>query len=224
MEWQKPALVDLDFEGSIDCIYAGDLYGNLHGFDVSGFSAASWSAMYAGKPFFTAPQDDTYQPSITSRPVVIKSPLSPEDIMIFIGTGRNLEQADRFESAHNSLYGLIDKGNAIQAGKLKQVSLESAGEAWQLQSSVDPSDLNDQYLGWALKLPMAQRGLAAHRAPVYQFGELTWLLTEYSSARCEMPVGNSHIISMNPITGASLNRKLFSDDAGKAITNGDKTC
>ena len=39
-----PTLVDTDFDGIVDIAYAGDRYGNMFRFDLSGETPSEWSA------------------------------------------------------------------------------------------------------------------------------------------------------------------------------------
>ena len=39
-----PTLVDTDFDGIVDIAYAGDRYGNMFRFDLSGETPSKWSA------------------------------------------------------------------------------------------------------------------------------------------------------------------------------------
>ena len=52
----EPTAVDLNGDYTADRIYAGDLAGNVHAFDVSGSSAASWVCLLYTSP---SPRDRT---------------------------------------------------------------------------------------------------------------------------------------------------------------------
>ena len=44
-----PTLVDTDFDGIVDIAYAGDRYGNMFRFDLSGETPSEWSAQMISK-------------------------------------------------------------------------------------------------------------------------------------------------------------------------------
>ena len=69
-----PMAVDVDFDGKVDYVYAGDLRGNMWKFDLTSTNSANWDVAFAESsvpmPLFTATGGDT-QP-ITTRPDVMK--------------------------------------------------------------------------------------------------------------------------------------------------------
>jgi len=112
---------DVTPDGRFDVIYAGDLYGNLWRFDVSGSSASSWSSPV--KPFF---KGDKTRP-ITATPAVGIAPAGVTDlapmrtgalekthsVMVFFGSGRLLADANKAASIVNRFYGVYDDGSKI---------------------------------------------------------------------------------------------------------------
>jgi len=112
---------DVTPDGRFDVIYAGDLYGNLWRFDVSGSSASSWSSPV--EPFF---KGDKTRP-ITATPAVGIAPAGVTDlapmrtgalekthsVMVFFGSGRLLADANKAVSIENRFYGVYDDGSKI---------------------------------------------------------------------------------------------------------------
>ena len=107
-------------DGKVDLIYAGDLYGNLWRFDVTG---SSWSS--PAKPFF---KGDKTRP-ITAIPAVGIAPASVTSavrlsgkrsgaktypVMVFFGSGRLLADADKGASIINRFYGVYDDGSKLE--------------------------------------------------------------------------------------------------------------
>lgn len=100
-----PRLVDLDGDDVPDVAYAGDLKGNVWKFDLGSKNTTDWKVSFAGAPLFSAKHSTVAQP-ITAPPYVVPHPAG--GLMIVVGTGRNLTDADRTSAAVQSLYGLWD--------------------------------------------------------------------------------------------------------------------
>jgi type IV pilus assembly protein PilY1 len=117
----SPALADVDGNGTVDRVYAGDLEGNMWVFDLSSSSANLWDVAYKSgstpEPLFTAPAG---QP-ITAKPVLAKHPDQPDssspsnapNIMVFFGTGQYLVDADKTTTGVQSFYGVWDTGDSL---------------------------------------------------------------------------------------------------------------
>lgn len=115
-----PALADVDGNGTVDRVYAGDLKGNMWAFDLSAVNPASWGSAYKSGaspiPLFTTPAG---QP-ITAKPVLAKHPTQPDsgspsnapNIMVYFGTGQYLVDADKTSPGVQSFYGVWDKGDS----------------------------------------------------------------------------------------------------------------
>lgn len=113
----NPALVDLDGNGTVDRVYAGDLEGNMWAFDLSDSNPAQWGVAYESgntpKPLITTPG----QP-ITAKPVLAKHPTIPfsnspgnaPNLMVYFGTGQYLVDTDKIDTSAQSFYGVWDKG------------------------------------------------------------------------------------------------------------------
>lgn len=110
----EPALVDLDLNGTVDRVYAGDLQGNLHRFDLSGSSPSAWS----GTAIFQArsAEDGATPLPIAARPQVFKHPDKPGFIVVF-GTGGEGGLEDEANADIESLFGIwdADDGTGRQA-------------------------------------------------------------------------------------------------------------
>lgn len=112
----SPALIDSDGDGIYDHAYAGDLYGNMWAFDLSGLPA-SWAAPAA--PLFK--QDSAAAGKlkpITAKPVVIKNSVGTSadnkpNVIVLFGTGRYLASGDQIIPTPppiQSFYGVWDAG------------------------------------------------------------------------------------------------------------------
>ena len=94
----SPTLVDTDFDGVVDVVYAGDRGGNMYRFNVVAPDPSKWnySIVYRGNPS---------QP-ITAAPAVSRRE-SNKYVVIF-GTGSDLTAADTVNQATQSVYGIFD--------------------------------------------------------------------------------------------------------------------
>ncbi len=120
----SPIGVDTDNNYGIDTIYAGDLYGNLWRFDVSG-SAGSWTTPAA--PFFVAcTTTGTTCPAANRQPITGKPNVGPagqagtnpayKSLMVYFGTGKYFETGDNLIGSNpqvQTFYGLWDKTNVL---------------------------------------------------------------------------------------------------------------
>jgi len=117
-----PALADLNGDGKVDRIYAGDVQGNMWAFNVSGSTDSNWDLADTSTdaPLFTACRGDlpcakaNRQP-ITSKPALARHPTmhtatTLPNIMVMFGTGQFLTSGDVSDTAVQSMYGIWDSG------------------------------------------------------------------------------------------------------------------
>ena len=165
-----PALADVDGNGTVDLVYAGDLRGNMWVFDLSDTNSNFWDVAYqnAGnpEPLFTTPAN---QP-ITAKPVLAKHPTQPDsvspsnqpNIMVFFGTGQYLVDADKSSTDIQSFYGVWDKGDAgLDRTDLIEQSFDTSFTVKVLTRN--PVDYSIDH-GWYLDLP--ETGERAVTSPI----------------------------------------------------------
>lgn len=112
-----PAAIDINKDGNVDAIYAGDLFGNVWSIDVSSTSSSNWDFSYKKndkpEPIFKACHGSTctsnnIQP-ITTNIQVVSHP-SEQGYLLLFGTGKYFEVGDN--QANNqitqSFYGIWD--------------------------------------------------------------------------------------------------------------------
>ncbi|MEZ5558245.1 MAG: PilC/PilY family type IV pilus protein [Pseudomonadales bacterium] len=108
--------VDIDLNGTVDWVYAGDRLGNLYRFDLSDADPDNWNATL----LFTASYDDgttdVVQP-ITSRPLVIKHP-TEQGFLVLFGTGSQITRDDAESTEIQSIYAIWDRGESSPATAL----------------------------------------------------------------------------------------------------------
>lgn len=134
-----PTLVDLNVDGTVDRVYAGDLHGHLWAFDltrdvrgelVNADSSTSVRPRIAHRrtaqrpqPLFTACAGEMvgvscpkqYRQPITVKPTVAPHRIQVSDaepnLLVFIGTGKYLGEEDVLDRSTQSFYGIWDAGD-----------------------------------------------------------------------------------------------------------------
>jgi len=116
-----PIAVDVNLDGIVDFVYAGDLKGNLWKFDLSSDKIDEWKVAHEDsrgdrQPLFVArgPEADAaeaLQP-ITAKPDVMLHPTRP-GYMVCFGTGKFLGDSDFTDRTINTVYGIWDYGDPV---------------------------------------------------------------------------------------------------------------
>jgi len=106
----SPAVIDDDFNGEIDFVYAGDLDGNLWKFDLSDDDTANWHMSYGGSPLITVRDSSGVVQPITSEPDAMDHcDFSKSGLIVVVGTGQYLNEADlEINAADQAIYGIYD--------------------------------------------------------------------------------------------------------------------
>ena len=108
-----PAVTDVDGDGRIDYIYAGDLVGNMWKIDLTGHFVSSWAVAFndgSSAPLFRASgPTGTVQP-ITSKPDVMYHP-QHDGYLVAFGTGKFLGKSDFSDTSKQTVYGIWDYGD-----------------------------------------------------------------------------------------------------------------
>lgn len=226
------APVDLQDDGKIDYIYAGDLFGNMWKFDLSDSDAKNWKLDY--RIFGTCEEitcSDKKQQPITTRPAVIRHPSGLGRIVLF-GTGKYLEVEDAgvSDGGIQSFYGIWDKdpknGSRIKKSELQQqeILVEDTftftnGDETKF---TEPLRVTSNYevdwdskRGWYINLnsPHADADGEGERQvtnSLVRNGRLifTTMIPSVSSDPC-VPDGESWIMEMDAATGARLGYSPF---------------
>ena len=148
-----PTLVDTDFDGIVDIAYAGDRYGNMFRFDLSGETPSKWSAQMIF-------QGSGNQP-ITSAPAVSRR--SKDKYVVIFGTGSEIYQNEltNTNGQINAVYGIYDdvstdeskKAVLANSSELEQQTRESDGE----HIYVSDNKVGKDKKGWSLTLDPNKR-------------------------------------------------------------------
>ncbi|MFA7316357.1 MAG: PilC/PilY family type IV pilus protein [Sulfuricella sp.] len=103
-----PMPYDINDDGVVDFVYAGDLKGNLWKFDVTSTNQNAWNVAFGGStPLYVAKDSGNNRQPITTAPQMKQHTLG--GAMVLFGTGKYLENADTTTYSTQSFYGVWDK-------------------------------------------------------------------------------------------------------------------
>jgi type IV pilus assembly protein PilY1 len=103
-----PTAVDIDLNGTVDWVYAGDRLGNLFRFDLTDPNPDNWKSTRLFSATYFDGAVERIQP-ITARPLVVKHPTQPGFLVIF-GTGSYVTRDDARNEEIQSIYAIWDRG------------------------------------------------------------------------------------------------------------------
>lgn len=227
-----PGEVDLDGNGTIDRIYAGDLKGNVWKFDLEAKASSSWSS----SSFFVAKNSDNELQPITSKITSALNYLINDDNAgkryIFFGTGSYFQYGDLNDKKVQSLYGLIDDGAAISSrNDLKSRGISSTttldGKPARIFSSAaknasgkvtDMTGKKGWYLDWVVSGSKKGERVVTSAVP-YRLAEPTLLVSSIipeANDPCQ-PGGTGYVNVINAFSGGSLTEAFF---VGNLATGG----
>ena len=143
-----PTLVDTDFDGIVDIAYAGDRYGNMFRFDLSGETPSKWSAQMIF-------QGSGNQP-ITSAPAVSRR--GKDKYVVIFGTGSEIYHSELdVATQNNAVYGIYDDTSKeavlAKSDELTGQTVQADGE----YISVTNNKVSEDQKGWKLALGSGER-------------------------------------------------------------------
>ncbi|MDB5803163.1 MAG: neisseria PilC beta-propeller domain protein [Betaproteobacteria bacterium] len=130
-----PAIIDSNFDGATDIVYAADLYGNLWKIDLSASTSATPVLLFAAKDSANNPQP------ITGG--VSAAPSINGGYMVYFGTGAFIRTADSTDTSGQTVYGINDRND----GTVVAANFRSKGTLNSLQQQVFLAGLTDQTVG-----------------------------------------------------------------------------
>ncbi len=231
-----PGIVDVNGDGYIDYVYAGDFKGNVWKYDIRATNSGSWTAT----KFFTAVgPDNKVQPittQITSAVNYLLNDANSGKRYIFFGTGSYFRAEDTNDKSVQSWYGLIDTdpaatNNAITGrGQLQKRTIATVmtadGRPARAFSNAtkdatgkatDMIDKRGWYLDWVDPDPvnssnnfkLGERVITP--SVMYRLAEPTLLgssVIPEADDPCQ-PGGTGYVNAINAFTGGSLETSIF---------------
>jgi type IV pilus assembly protein PilY1 len=230
-----PMPYDIDDDGVVDYVYAGDLKGNLWKFDVTSTSPGSWNVAFGGTPLFVADISGTRQP-ITTAPQVTQHTLG--GAMVLFGTGKYLENADTTTYSTQSFYGVWDKdGTTTVTGRSQlkeqliketQTVTQTAGAMLTNSYRVTTKAFNTPadwatYYGWYMDFPAqtvpTDPGERIAYNPLLRNDRIVFPTLIPSNTPC-LAGGSSWLMELDALTGNRLNESPF-DKTGEGKFEAD---
>lgn len=103
-----PRTVDLNGNGTVDLVYAGDLKGNLWKFDLTSSNPSNWKVAFSGNPLYTARDSSGNTQPITAAPIW-KMGYDGTGIQVLFGTGQNIVATELGASSVQTVYSIWDQ-------------------------------------------------------------------------------------------------------------------
>ena len=223
-----PALADIDGNGTIDRVYAGDLKGNMWAFDMSSDDESLWKVAY-GTFASPLPLFKTNGEPITAKPVLARhltqpdstSPSNAPNLMVYFGSGQYLVDADKSSQNQQSFYGVWDSNSGGLGRSNLQVQTFDTNFAQRVltRNAIDYSTKK----GWYFDFPNLgdEKGERAVTAAVAR-GDVVFFNSFIPSDDPCNSGGSGYRFAVDMTTGGSpLEATIDSDGSGK-IDGGDK--
>lgn len=248
----KIAPVDLNNDNVVDYIYAGDLFGNLWKFDLTGSSPSDWALDY--KLFeacsgvctnsVTSLVNDNHQ-AITTQPVV-GSHSSGKGVMVYFGTGKYLETTDNNGASGGvqSIYGIWDTGdpNGVSGrSQLQEQSIMTEGiytftDDNDTETTSDDTSVSNEYRittsipleandkGWYLDLVSPTNGEEGERqvTDIVLRRGVLYFNTSIPEADTCSPTGTSWLMAVNAENGNATHSSTFDYNQDGVYDDEDK--
>jgi len=228
------APIDVDGDGVIDYIYAGDLKGNLWRFDVFDDNTNNWVVPFGSSsnpdPLYVAKDQQAtpvIQP-ITTAPDVIVHPQG--GLLVIFGTGSYIDSGDAATTQVQTVYGIWDNNAAITTGRANLVAQTvntttvSANTTTNLTGGTSITTSHDYRTvsantvdwatkkGWYLNLPDTGERIAYN--PEVRGGNIVKFTSVIPSADVCESGGYSWDYYIDALTGARLTWSAFMDLVG----------
>ncbi len=235
-----PAVADLDGDGTADRIYAGDLFGNMWVFDVSGSNEATWGSAYKTgpdpAPLFVAQDSTGVGQPITSKPFLLRNPdvatsaSNDPNILVLFGTGQYLTDADKTTTDTQTFYAVWDSGtkNLTRTSLVQQSITEFSVTAGGTTKTVrvltsNPVDYLAGNYGWYVDLlenGTVQQGERVVTSPVV-IGDLVFFNTLIPDTTPCAYGGTGWLMSADASTGANPTEAAFDLNADGIVSSAD---
>jgi type IV pilus assembly protein PilY1 len=210
-------VIDLDNDFIVDRVYGSGIDGNLWAFDLSDTNASNWDVAYksgsTNKPLFTAQSGQ----AITVKGAITRAADSTiadmPNVLVILGTGQFITDADPANTNQQSLYGVWDAGvSEITRSDLIEQTLESSTTAslrvmtdnTVTYNSANPSSGD---LGWFFDLPTSGERVIID--PVVRLEQVFFATNIPSTQKCTDGGGTGWIMILDAENGGEPSKGGF---------------
>ena len=227
---------DLDGDGAVDIVYAGDLLGNVWKLDLSSSTPSLWgvaitNASLPGPLFVAKDSLGNTQPITGMIGVGMDAKKGDTNFgkrFIFFGTGRYLTPSDVTNTQAQSWYGLIDDDTLITGRtqlRQRSIAVETviSGNDVRAFSLATAGDMAGKR-GWYLDLvPVStvnggERMIGEHKF----FGTVLLASSLIPSTDVCVPGGSGFVNAIDPFTGAALTNLFFDANNDLSFNDSDR--
>jgi type IV pilus assembly protein PilY1 len=238
-----PTLVDANGDRRTEAAYAGDLFGNMWKFDLSGADGASWGVAFSGSPLFRARDATNNAQPITVAPALGRGPKGAGIVVLF-GTGKYLELADKQSTPQRTqtFYGIIDRGSAVanRSGLIQQsitqqtstLDPDGAGPAESMRVRITSQNgLTTSSTGWYMDLlnpagsdpgPAGYVGERQVTNPIVRDDRIVFTTLIPNTDPCGSG-GTSWLMELDLLSGSSLSTAPFDINRDGLFNDADKS-
>ena len=218
-----PTVLDLNGDGKIDRVYAGDLLGQMWSFDLSSTSTASWQGgtykLITATDGGGSPQPITVAPAVIRHPTEKLFTTSP-NLLVFFGTGQYLSDADKTSADTQTFYGVWDNGagNRLRSDLVAQTITQDTHASGRTIRTISNNVVSYSIkYGWYIDLPISKERVVVD--PV-ALGDLVFFNSLIpSDALCDFG-GSGWLMGISsldggppPLNAVDINNDNMFDDA-----------
>jgi type IV pilus assembly protein PilY1 len=221
-----PVALDLNGNGAVDWVYAGDMLGNLWKFDLSSDNPMDWKVGNGGHPVLTAKDAAKKRQPITAKPNAMRH---NNGIMVYFGTGQFFEMGDQENVAPQTFYGVFDACGAT-AG-CTQATLSRIGLLEQKLTPLGPDYrvLENNSIDFTLKkgffIDLPDGGERALSQPLIWTDRIIFntIVPVLPAGTDICAVGGSvgWLMEISPFSGGKLAFSVFDSNGDRQINAGD---
>lgn len=231
----SPAPVDVDGDGIIDYIYAGDLQGNMWKWDVRSSTPSDWSKVSNRSLVWQARDASNKAQPITSRPQVGRHPAGLTGYMVYFGTGKYLEGGTNGDgttagATTQTFYGIWDGSGANSPSRkdlLKQEVLDVKtvnGVEYRITSDnpitwrTGNPPPSPSYIGWYIDMPKSGEKVVTN--PVLRGDRIIFTTLIPSDDPCQSG-GEGWLMELRASNGGRLTQSPFDVTGDGTISDED---
>ncbi len=216
----SPVAIDVNFDGMVDRVYAGDIDGNMWKFDIGGTVAPSW-------PTPATPLYSTGGKAIVGAPDVAAHPIT--GYIVYFATGRLFDNTDAADSTVvNHAYGIWDGAPATNNTLLTQTLIEKTQGLLRVRITsgksinwTDDSDTTNfpMHFGWRTALPAGERvlGTGFVRDARYHFSSVNPTIVNNNP-----PNGENWLNEFDYLNGGVGTKLIFDLNSDSLLTDADR--